>query len=111
MDGATAFMQAALGDALALDRDVQGCTATDVTAPTPGLYLFNSGRCINTSTFFYDAVSPAFTSDYRGLRSDRKERWSTWTESRWDSLKIRMFLIANPKHDVRRRIKKMKEKE
>lgn len=61
----------------------------------------NDGRCLRTATFGHRALSPAFDSS-GDLKSNYDSRYSTWTESVWGKLEVRMFLKADPKKDVSR---------
>ncbi|XP_012247185.1 nicastrin isoform X1 [Bombus impatiens] len=49
----------------------------------------NSGLCINSSVNYSTAMSPAFIIDGYDMKSGV---YSTWTESIWQTLSVRMFL-------------------
>ncbi|XP_060828681.1 nicastrin isoform X2 [Bombus pascuorum] len=49
----------------------------------------NSGLCINSSVNYSTAMSPAFIIDGYDMKSGM---YSTWTESIWQTLSVRMFL-------------------
>lgn len=124
----TNFILRALGYALAVDRNVTNggecaftnvcygktgkqphpssqplptpsCTPLPQSPPTYGLMSMNDGRCLRTATFGHRALSPAFDSS-GDLKSNYDPRYSTWTESVWGKLEVRMFLKADPKKDV-----------
>lgn len=108
VEAGTNFLQLALADAVATNRSASNCNDDVPSVPKLAKYRLNNGRCINSYAYFYDAVSPAFNDDYTGLKATgsspfltgRDPRWSTWTESRWDSLGFRMFLVSDPTHDA-----------
>jgi hypothetical protein len=70
VEAGTNLLFGMLGDALATDRNKIKCTnAAAASVPgTPVEILFKSGRCALTSTYYYDAVSPAFVSTYKKLK-------------------------------------------
>ncbi|CAN9503026.1 unnamed protein product [Ophioblennius macclurei] len=47
--------------------------------------------CVRSTVHLSKALSPAFD-----LREYTSQNYSTWTESRWKSIKGRIFLVANP---------------
>lgn len=51
------------------------------------------GACVRSTVRLSKAVSPAFE-----LREFTSKNYSTWTESRWKSIKGRIFLVAS--HDL-----------
>lgn len=51
------------------------------------------GACVRSTVHLSKAVSPAFE-----LREFTSKNYSTWTESRWKSIKGRIFLVAS--HDL-----------
>lgn len=76
----------------------RGCIryTKNFTHYTHSYWSDTSDRCVESATNISDAVSPAFTiADYNlaeGL-------YSSWTESSWQTIDLRMFLQPSPRYE------------
>lgn len=70
---------------------------------------WRDGRCLNTTTYVYYALSPAFESYYKlkkvgtaanNYRDGRDPRWATWTESVWGLTSARIFQMESPQQQL-----------
>lgn len=102
-----AFMFSALARAVAIDRNVsslydnRNCKSGN-NPPSFQLLALASGECVNATAYIHRALSPAFSGSKLlpvgtgpAYFDGRDPRWSTWTESRWDSVSSRVFLISS----------------
>lgn len=99
MDKATLFLLDTLAYALAYDRNASIDSGSCVPVnkpPNPQYYKLNSGTCVYSTTFSWPALSPAFYPDGSNLRPSYSSRFSTWTEARWGSVSMRVFLVDSP---------------
>lgn len=58
----------------------------------------NKGDCMRSNVFTVDCLSPAFDSQTLDIRKsyvDQNE-YAIWTESKWDSVNLRIFVQPNP---------------
>lgn len=55
--------------------------------------------CYAAPVAWYNAPSPAYSSDGVVLNEERVDRWSTWAESTWDNEEVDMFLMGDPNND------------
>lgn len=111
MDPGTGFLFKVLAYSAASDRNAQ-VSSTDCVAknnPAAAQYYPSLNKaCVQTATYTWPALSPAFFADGGALRpvgavtqGNRNARYSTWTEARWGSVSMRMFLMDSPDQQAR----------
>eukprot|EP00048_Salpingoeca_helianthica_P015242 m.225766 g.225766 ORF g.225766 m.225766 type:complete len:660 (+) comp16783_c0_seq1:38-2017(+) len=99
LDRSTYFLLNVLAWALASNRnasiDAAACVPVN-RPPSPQPYRLRNGACVLTNTYSWPALSPAFYADGSNLRPSYNPRYSTWTEARWGSVSMRIFLVDSP---------------
>ncbi|CAF4397146.1 unnamed protein product, partial [Rotaria magnacalcarata] len=58
---------------------------------------FFSGYCVRSYSRSVSSMSPAFTIDNYDLS---QTTYPVWTESRWSTISLRLFIIPTRKHEI-----------
>lgn len=79
-------------------RTADECQDSDGESPLTYHKVIQGDHCFNTTTFWWEALSPAINGNQNGL-TGWKDTMSTWTESTWDDPSASVFLMADPQEE------------